>query len=252
MKRTPGCIETPAGLGVPASNLFGASGGSAELPESFSLAEWVTIRDQGQLGSCVWFAIDQALRVFLAYRGYKGPMEFSPLFGYHNTLRKENTLGFDIGCRPINAFEVLMDLGVPEERTWPYEESKVFEKPSWAAFQDAIDLKTSTSFYRITEYGDDRALAIKTAISKGYPVVWGTPLSKHYEEQAKAGVVPVPVVEECVGRHARCIVGYTPDYFLEANSWGTSFGDKGFAKISYDYINWLFSSDFWVVDGVVP
>ncbi len=37
------------------------------------------------------------------------------------------------------------------------------------------------------------------------------------------------------GGHAVCLVGYTEDYFIVRNSWGKSWGDKGFAYASNDY-----------------
>ncbi len=32
-----------------------------------------------------------------------------------------------------------------------------------------------------------------------------------------------------------CLVGYTKDYFIARNSWGTDWGDKGFAYAYNDY-----------------
>lgn len=37
------------------------------------------------------------------------------------------------------------------------------------------------------------------------------------------------------GGHAICLVGYTPEYFIVRNSWGTGWGDGGFAYASNEY-----------------
>jgi hypothetical protein len=45
------------------------------------------------------------------------------------------------------------------------------------------------------------------------------------------------------GGHAVCIVGYTKDYFIVRNSWGTNWGDRGFAYASMDYAKAAFDDD---------
>jgi C1A family cysteine protease len=43
---------------------------------------------------------------------------------------------------------------------------------------------------------------------------------------------------DAAGGHAVCVVGYTTDKrFIIRNSWGTLWGDKGFAYASEAYIN---------------
>lgn len=46
---------------------------------------------------------------------------------------------------------------------------------------------------------------------------------------------PIDPVADNYGGHAVTIVGYTDRGFLIKNSWGTSWGDQGYALISYDY-----------------
>lgn len=50
------------------------------------------------------------------------------------------------------------------------------------------------------------------------------------------------------GGHAICIVGYRPDgRFIVRNSWGTAWGDKGFAYVSPGYIQAAFFDESYVM-----
>ena len=49
------------------------------------------------------------------------------------------------------------------------------------------------------------------------------------------GKLDVYQPETARGGHAIALVGYTPDRFIVRNSWGTGWGDKGFAYASLEY-----------------
>jgi hypothetical protein len=48
------------------------------------------------------------------------------------------------------------------------------------------------------------------------------------------------------GGHAVALVGYKPDRFIVRNSWGTGWGDGGFAYASYDYAQEAFTEAYGV------
>lgn len=49
------------------------------------------------------------------------------------------------------------------------------------------------------------------------------------------------------GGHAVCLVGYTKDYFIVRNSWGTGWGDDGFAYASDAYAQEAFTEAYGAV-----
>ena len=49
------------------------------------------------------------------------------------------------------------------------------------------------------------------------------------------------------GGHAVCLVGYTPDYFIVRNSWGTSWGDRGFGYAFNAYAEQAFTEAYGAI-----
>ncbi len=47
-------------------------------------------------------------------------------------------------------------------------------------------------------------------------------------------------------KSVRALVGYTPDRFIVRNSWGTSWGDQGFAYASVAYAQAAFTEAYGV------
>lgn len=79
-------------------------------------------------------------------------------------------------------------------------------------------------------------------------------------EAAKRGVKLVEVVnkgewlvapafKEGYGGHAVTIVGYDTHGFIIKNSWGTNWGDAGYARIAFDYHS-LYATEAVLIDGV--
>ncbi|MGQ0669311.1 MAG: C1 family peptidase [Actinomycetota bacterium] len=48
------------------------------------------------------------------------------------------------------------------------------------------------------------------------------------------------------GGHAVAIAGYTPDRFVVRNSWGTTWGDRGFAYASAAYAQAAFTEAYGI------
>jgi len=84
-----------------------------------------------------------------------------------------------------------------------------------------------------------------------YPFVFGFSVYESFEgEEVKAtGIASLPKKnEQCLGGHAVLAVGYdnTTNRFLVRNSWGDSWGIKGYFTLPYEYLlNENLSDDFW-------
>jgi hypothetical protein len=212
-----------------------------------SLLQYASVHDQQSTDSCVWFALAQALHVWLK-SGKSTDEWISTLFGYWNTLQQQGQL-VDEGCQPRVALSVLQQAGFCGDSVWPFVEGNVLQQPPPDAYTYANDNKILVNgYYLLDSTGDQLITDVKTALSSGYPVIYGTTVDQGYENYS-GGIMPVPNGTP-IGRHQRCLVAYTPDYVQEVNSWGTGWGESGLARINWEIITWAQAGDFWVIDSV--
>jgi C1A family cysteine protease len=207
------------------------------------------IEDQGQLGSCTGNAIAGAIE--LVDRKNRKMLDVSRLFIYYEERLLEGTVSYDSGAYIRDGFKVVNKKGAPLESLWPYDINQFTTQPSTAAYTDAAKRKV-TSYQRCPDFN-----AVKAALAAGNPVVVGFDVYASFEtiQVARTGIMPYPNVgrEAYLGGHAVCLVGYndTTQRFIARNSWGTSWGDRGYFYMPYRVIqNTTMSSDFWTLSSV--
>lgn len=229
------------------------------LPSSVDLRPKCSpVENQDQLGSCTSFALAGALE-FLEEddlrRRIASPMiltpnsyaTFSHLFIYYNEREMEGTVDQDAGGQIRDGIKTLATLGAAPESLWPYDESKVFEKPASAAYLEAMKHKI-TNYTRLDTLSD-----MKHCLAAGFPFVFGFSVYSPFEspEVAKTGIVPMPRhSDEFMGGHAVLAVGYDDkeQMFIVRNSWGKDWGLEGYFKLPYAYMTHSdLASDFWTI-----
>lgn len=221
-----------------------------ETDETGSLEQYVVdVLNQGQLGSCVANAGNQAVRM----SQWRQVPDFIPplasrLFGYYNPRIYHDATDVDSGTYIRFFFKALNKYGFCPESKLPYDISKFDETPDHGIYRAAFDQKDPTDYYRIYETGDDRITAIERAISQGYPVVFGTVVTNAFCRGQADGIIPKPT-GNYAGGHAMVVEGFnrTEEYCTILNSWGLGFGVRGRCKFSYDYMTWERTQDLWVV-----
>ena len=213
------------------------------------LRRWCSpIENQGAAGSCVGNSVVGALE-FLQIRNGMPYTDLSRLFVYYNSRLMHGDADKDDGTYIRIAMGTLSSLGTCSEKKWPYDLSNLFIRPSWGAYREAYPHKI-TSYYRIQEtHGQALVDAIKRALRAQHVVVFGMLVDDAYINVGSNGVVAMPKKDRgTVGGHAQVIVGYDDNQrrWIVRNSWGTYWGDRGYAYVPYDYLDASDANDFWV------
>jgi C1A family cysteine protease len=229
--------------------LFAASPAvMTNLPTAVNLtSKMPAVYDQGQLGSCTANALGGAFEYDLKKQGLSDFMP-SRLFIYYNERVIENTTATDSGAQIRDGVKTLAKQGVCAETEWPYDITKFARKPAKACYTDAKKA-TVSSYQRITQ----NLTQLKGCLAEGYPVVIGFTVYESFESApvASSGNVPMPAPgEKVLGGHAVDVVGYDDktQRFRLRNSWGPSWGQKGYFTMPYAYLTDPgLSSDFWTL-----
>ncbi len=204
------------------------------------------IQNQGQLGSCTANALAGNLD-YLKKQALKKVFDFSRLFIYYNERVIEHTTNTDSGAMLRDGIKTLVKLGVCPEVEWPYFIDEFTQEPPAKAYTDALNYQI-TSYYRLVNISE-----MKHTLSLGFPFVFGFSVYESFESSqvAKTGIVPFPEKNErLLGGHAVMVVGYddSKEQFLIRNSWGTSWGIKGYCLMPYEYLTISkLASDFWTI-----
>jgi C1A family cysteine protease len=220
------------------------------IPTHVDLRNYASpIDDQGQLGSCTGNAIAGAID--LIDKKNNKSLRVSRLFIYYQERLLEGDINQDNGAYIRDGIKACYTYGAPLETLAPYNINQFAVKPSNAAYADALNRKV-TGYQKCANFS-----AVKNALAIGNPVVVGFDVYSSFESYSVAatGIMPYPNTrrEQLLGGHAVCLVGYDDarSWFIARNSWGTSWGDKGYFYMPYQVIqNTSMSSDFWVISAV--
>jgi C1A family cysteine protease len=235
----------------------------ASLPTSVSLVNWFSpVEDQGQLGSCTANA-GVGMVEYFERRAFGKHTDASRLFLYKATRNLMHETG-DTGAFLRTTMGAMVLFGLPPEEYWPYVEADFDNEPTAFCYAFAQNYQ-AMSYYRLDPPGTkatDLLNQIKVNLSVGLPSMFGfTVYSSIEQADASGGKIPYPTKgDKILGGHAIVVAGYddkvkikntaagskeTTGAFLIRNSWGTSWGDKGYGWLPYDYVLKGLADDWW-------
>ena len=200
---------------------------------SFSIPVIASVLDQGQLGSCV----ANAFAYTISHKTNKN-LASSRLYHYAiSRITQFTPLNEDSGTDIRTACQCIAKMGVVTEASCPYVISNYKLLPSLSIFNSAKALSLFSYIFIKQDL-----TSIKTYLTtNSMPIIFGFSVFPSFMSStvAKTGIVPMPLkTESTIGGHCVCIVGYddTLQMFTCVNSWGTSWGLKGYFKMPYKYL----------------
>jgi C1A family cysteine protease len=206
------------------------------------------VYNQDKLGSCTANAIAAAYEYDDIKQNEKDVFIPSRLFIYYNERKIEGSIDTDSGAEIRDGIKSISDDGVCSEDMWKYDITKFTECPTQECYDDAKNHK-SIEYKRVVQSLEQ----LKQCLIEGFPFIFGFNVYSSFETQevAENGIMPMPKEdEELLGGHAVCAVGFDDNkrVFIVRNSWGDSWGDKGYFYMPYAFItNTSQCSDFWTV-----
>ncbi len=231
----------------------GAIAAAPAIPSSKDLrAAWWTVGNQGDTGACVgWASADGALRWHFVKAGLiKKTDRLSPRFLWMaaketDDFKAQPTTFIDLDGTTIKAaLDVSRKYGAVKEKVLPFTSGKLYGKDVKSFYALAAQLKI-TSYYNLKL----DLTHIKAWLANSGPVlvrvvVDGTWRDANTKATSNLDVYDAKSADE---GHAVVLVGYTPDRFIIRNSWGTTWGDRGFAYASLAYAEKAFTESYGVV-----
>jgi C1A family cysteine protease len=200
------------------------------IPERIDLSSKMpAVRSQFTTSTCVsWAATYAAASFALRARGPASTLTLSPSFTYNQVSRDQwcgtgtklsATLNLlrDAGALPIEEFA--FDGGWCGRQPTPaqLERARQFRIKGWAAFDATAVIK------------------VKEQLARGVPVVFAMRVTRKME--ALRGDAVLDEDDVPLEGHAMVAVGYDDarQAFLIQNSWGPSWGNKGYGWFGYDF-----------------
>lgn len=237
--------------------------GAAKLdnPSSEDLSKWFSpIENQGPLGSCTANA-GVGLVEYYERRAFDKHIDASRLFLYKATRNLLRWTG-DTGAFLRTTMGAMVLFGVPPEEYWPYVIEDFDKEPSSFCYSFAKEYQT-IQYFRLDPPGTSKETLlslIRTFIGAGLPPMFGFTVFGSIRQAHSDGKIPFPCRRERVlGGHAVVAVGFDDKMEIEnricgektigalmiRNSWGRTWGDKGYGWLPYDYVLKGLARDWW-------
>lgn len=193
------------------------------IPVNLDLREkLLPVRDQGEQGSCVAFAISD-IQFYHNCRDAGLDRYLSPQYMY-------NLRSVPDGMIVRNALKLAQKYGLCLEQEFVYgKDTETREDVSKYPFELRISAKRFVidTYVKLSEIEPD---LMKKAFVRHGPCMIVVPVYNYGTTMWK----PERFGQKIISGHAMVIVGYDDTGFIIRNSWGTSWGDNGYTKMTYD------------------
>src|SRR3972149_10879987 len=215
-----------------------------------------TVKNQGNIGSCTAFSVIGLMEYIYKKALHNGQEDiYSEKFTYYDT--RVNQLKWpansDSGAYLKDTIASVVKAGALPERYFPYN-SVYWQVPPNSVYTYA---KTNqvVAYAKVNEGSTlaEREKSLEDCcklLEEGFPFVGGFICysSIWNADVSKTGIIPLPGGSQ-VGGHAILIVGYDKvnRRFKFKNSWGSTWGDKGYGHLPFEYLLTGQLWDLWTI-----
>lgn len=215
------------------------------LPANVDLRQpWWKIVNQGQTGSCVGQAAASLMKYHLVQIN-KLPQneEISARFiwmaakEFDDQFLRPQSMIEQAGTSLKAAMDICRKYGSVSDALLPLNVNPLMYTGSENVFYATAAQRRITAYYNLQKSFNQW----RVWLNNNGPILAGLRIDATWM-QANTTNANLDTFQKttAVGGHAVCIVGYTPGRFIIRNSWGTNWGDGGFAYASEAYITSAF------------
>ena len=221
------------------------------IPSTVDLrAPWWQIRDQKTTGACVGFATaDGVLRWHYVSKGLIQDHEMtSPRFiwmankesdsytRYPTTFIESAGTFTKMALGIARRFGCVLETDLPMSgNLYPLSTRSFYIKASRLRISNYLNLGRNLNDW-------------KKFLSENGPILTRLNVDQTWDQATQNdGLLDKYSPNTARGGHAVAIVGYTEDHFIVRNSWGETWGDKGFAYASYSYAQDAFTEAYGAI-----
>ncbi len=221
------------------------------VPPSKDLrAAWWSVGAQGSTGSCVgWATADSVARWHLVRAGKITRTDrLSPRFVWMAAKETDQfnsrptTFVEAEGTSLKSALDVARKFGLVQDRLVPFASGRLYSGDAKTLYAVAAQLKILAYFNLGTNLTNWR-----TWLATKGPILTRLDVDSTWQAATETkGVLAEYDEESAMGGHAVAVVGYGPGRFVIRNSWGTGWGDGGFAYASLAYAQAAFTEAYGI------
>jgi Papain family cysteine protease/Ig domain of plant-specific actin-binding protein len=240
-----GTTDSAHGLGLlptvaprpSAGALARVAAAAASLPASVDLTpNAMPVGDQGSVGSCAAWSSDYAALGYWENKLGVSGGGLEPMYSYSQV-----TGGVDQGSTIEGNLQIAVTQGIDNQADYYQGNFDYRDMPTSAERAHAVNWKLSGySDLTINPSASSTTTqtSIETALAGGDPVVIGIPVYNNffYVGSANNGYYG-GISGSLAGYHAIAALGYNSQGLVIENSWGTGWGNAGYATLSWSFVN---------------
>ena len=205
-------------------------------PASVDLSQWdPPVGNQGQVGSCTSWASGYYMRYWLRNHALGETTLFAPMYLYAQISH-----GVDAGSSFPSNFNIMDSQGIAPMSTYTWGNYDYTDQPTTSDTASAAPYHASSYTMLFSGSSSSNQTALEAALAAGSPVMVAIPVYPEFDYVSSANgwlVNPPTAGEVSRGGHALFSPRYDANGIWIENSWGTGWGNAGWAELSWAFIN---------------